>query len=49
MIVTWVFSVGSMVLLGREKKERGVRYCIDNRKDDVAVDLLTSMHNIYWI
>ena len=45
MIVTRLFSVGSMKLLLREKKERGVRDCINNSEDDDAVDVMTFMHN----
>ena len=48
VVVTRLFSVGSMILLRREKKERGIRDGIDDCEDDAAVDLLTSMHNYLW-
>lgn len=46
VIVTLLFSNGSMILLRREKKERGVGDCINDCEDDAAVDLMTSMQNL---
>ena len=43
--VARLFSVGSVKLLRREKKEHCVRDCINNCEDDAAVDLMMSMHN----
>lgn len=43
--MAWLFSAGSVMLLRREEEEGCVRDGIDYSVDDVAIDVLMSMHN----
>jgi hypothetical protein len=43
--VAWLFSVGSVILLRREEEEGCVGDGIEYSVDDVAIDVLMSMHN----
>ena len=47
--MAWLFSVGSVMLLRREEEEGCVGDGIDYSVDDVAIDVLVSMHSYYLL